>query len=750
MKHRSKTYILPIALLLTIATITCAQTQEQENILDSLRKIYHNSHDYTTKLEAIDAITYRHYNADSTEYYAKQQIELAKRIGNRYYEAKALDYLAWASFFYGDYPKSCEYTFEALIIADSIGDSGLKGNNFFLLGNAYSKLQNHIKSNEYFYQALDIYYDRKDSSHICDVLRNIAGNNYENSMYDAAEECLAQSKNINILRGDKIGLAEDNYYIGRLAYKRYEDHKIADNDISILKYAKRKLLESRNYAIDAQFGFSQLKANQQLALVMVELAEHEKNIRNRQQQLDSCEMLISEAYDLCDKIGNYNERLSLDETYTYWLLGKRRYKTAESYIDSLCNVLGKDSISIRNGYLQQMYLAKAKLYDQTGQHDKASHYKDLYHEMYHNSKQVDYVAQTAQNMAQANYDQKLRERELRYQTETKMQKTITMAVVVVLILAIMATFVVVISYLKSRKMNQVLDIKNSILENHRNEIEKQKHDLEHQNDIITSANKEMTASINYASMIQRAVMPSSEQMEALFGTNMIVYRPLDIVSGDFYWASQVGRWRLIAVADCTGHGVPGALLSMLGISTLNDIANRINENELATSHILDEMRTTIKHSLKQYGGDEDNHDGIDMVLVAIDTEKMQMHYSGAYRPALIVRDGEEIAMQYDRMPVGTHYKEANHFTERTLDIKQGDVLYMYTDGITDQFGYDEKHEVIKFGIARLHSLLKNIYMQPLNIQQTMIEMAIDSWRSDENQMKQYSQTDDALLVGIKI
>ncbi|MCQ2228764.1 MAG: serine/threonine-protein phosphatase [Bacteroidales bacterium] len=742
-------HILLYLVLSAVTTPAMAQTQEQDHLLDSLRAIYCNSDDDLVKIEAIDAIAYRHYSADSTVFYANKLIEFSRKINLKQYEARALDYLAWANYFYGEYTKSCEYAFEALFIADSIGDNGLKANDFFMLGTSYSRLQNMIKSNEYFYQALDIYYEIKDSSHICDVLRNIAGNNYENAMYDAAQNCLMQSTDINIKRNDKIGLSEDNYHLGRLAYKRHLDHKTSQKATDQLYIAKKYLLSSRRYAQEAQFGFSQQKAAQQLAHVMVEIAGYEYNAKAKAHILDSCQLLLNEAYDLCDKIGSFEERLNIDETYAYLLIQKKQYLSAEAFIDSLYNTLELDN-DMNSSCIQRFCLARAKLYECMGHYDKACFYKDLFHEMYCNNKQADYIAQTAQNMAQANFDKKLRERDLKYETEAKIQKTINITTATVIALLILAGFFVMISYLKVKKINKLLDNKNNVLQTQKIEIEEQKKNLELQNSLITSANKEMTESINYASVIQRAVMPSKEQMESLFGDNMIIYRPLDIVSGDFYWATQVGRHKLLAVADCTGHGVPGAILSMLGISTLNDISSRIDENHFSTGEILDEMRTVIKHSLKQYGGDEDNHDGIDMALIAIDTETMVMRFSGAYRSVLLIRNGEDTSLPYDRMPVGTHYKEALHFTEHTIKLEHGDLLYIYSDGITDQFGYAENHEVIKFGINRLNTLLKNIHQQPLHTQQTMVEMAIDSWRHDDNKTSQYCQTDDALLVGIKV
>lgn len=347
--------------------------------------------------------------------------------------------------------------------------------------------------------------------------------------------------------------------------------------------------------------------------------------------------------------------------------------------------------------------------------------------------------------------------------------TLYMAIGGVLLLMVIVVVILVIRInIQQRKTNQELDEKNCELEQQKEEIlvqnenlelqqEKiasQNRDLELQNRIISQSNKEINDSINYASMIQRAAMPSDKTMKNIFGEHLLIYRPLRTVSGDFYWAMEKGKYKMLAVGDCTGHGVPGAFLSILGVSILNEIAGKIDLGKTTAGMMLDQMRELFKWSLNQKDSDDDdsNHDGIDVALVIIDTETRVLHYAGAFRPLIVVREGEMMKKDADRMPIGVHYKAAEHFTDHEMLLERGDRLYMFSDGITDQFGYNEKGEVHKFTAKRMYNLLSGSSRDPFSVQQTKIEMALDNWRLEglRTTGEKYEQTDDIVLVGIGV
>lgn len=742
---------LASVLLSVIMLPANGQTAEQNKTLDSLRAIYNSAKSSEERFHAMDTIAYLHYSADSTEYYAKILIDMAHKGANRYYEAKGYDYMSWANYFYGNYSKACEYAQKSLALSEQLNNAAFMANSYYLLGNAFARMQNHVKSNEYYYKALAIYQNQQDTSHICDVNRNIADNNYVNSMYDAAELCLTQALNLDKVRGDKVGLALDCYYIGRLAYKQYSDHKVENPDEFYLQLARSYFANSLKYAHEANHGYSQLRSSRELALTITDFADNERVTVRKNEMLDTSKIYLDEAYKMCSLINNVEERLATDEVKLYWLITKHKYESARRMLDSLQIAIG-ESTEAGKEYIPRFCLMRAKLYSSMGQYQQANYYTDLYHELYRNSRQADFIARSAQLMEQAKYDQKLREHEMAYMAESQLHRTITISVIIGLLMVLIFTGVTIYYYLRVRRINRVLDINNSKLRRQKREIEQQKVDLEEQNKKVSAYNKEMTSSIHYASLIQRAVMPSEEQMNELFGEHALVYRPLDIVSGDFYWAAKVGRLKMLVVADCTGHGVPGAILSMLGVALLNDMTSRIDVDSFSAGKLLDEMREVLKRSLRQFGGVDDNHDGIDLSFVVVDPEYHLIHYAGAYRPLVIIRRGRMTVVEPNKMPIGTHFREADCFTEKVITYEENDILYMYTDGVTDQFGYGNENEVMKYGIPRLQELLMNVSHETMGEQQKKLESAFDNWRTDRDSMlgEKYEQIDDSLILGIKL
>ncbi|MCF6184899.1 MAG: SpoIIE family protein phosphatase, partial [Bacteroidales bacterium] len=208
--------------------------------------------------------------------------------------------------------------------------------------------------------------------------------------------------------------------------------------------------------------------------------------------------------------------------------------------------------------------------------------------------------------------------------------------------------------------------------------------VEKAKDKIEKQQKNIMDSIHYAGRIQEAVLPPDEFLNRILGEHFVLFRPRDIVSGDFYWATQRGDKTVIVAADCTGHGVPGAFMSMLGISFLNEIVNK--EEILQANIILNRLRENVKKSLRQTGKENEAKDGMDIALCIIDKKEMKIQYAGAYNPLLIIRNEEISRIKADRMPIGIYLREKESFTNNIIDIHKGDLLYIFSDGYVDQFG----------------------------------------------------------------
>ena len=195
---------------------------------------------------------------------------------------------------------------------------------------------------------------------------------------------------------------------------------------------------------------------------------------------------------------------------------------------------------------------------------------------------------------------------------------------------------------------------------------------------------EHLASLRYAGIIQQALMPDTEHLEALLRDHFVLFLPRDIVSGDFYYALRNRHYIFVAAGDCTGHGVPGALLSIMGISFLNEILQ--TKCDPRANRVLNFMREKVMKALRQTGEKSEAKDSIDIGLCVFDTESKTLQYSGANRPLLRIRDGEVSEFKPDKMSIGLAPVHEHPFTNIVIDTRPGDTYYLYTDGFSDQFG----------------------------------------------------------------
>lgn len=273
----------------------------------------------------------------------------------------------------------------------------------------------------------------------------------------------------------------------------------------------------------------------------------------------------------------------------------------------------------------------------------------------------------------------------------------------------------------------------------KSEIEQQHEELKSQSEYITAQNRKITDSIKYASRIQAAVLPQHEYIKKFLPRHFILFKPRDIVSGDFYWATAKNNKIVLVAADCTGHGVPGAFMSMLGVSFLNEI---VNKNPITTAgFILDNLRDYVKSTLSQEGKTDEAKDGMDLSLCIIDKENSQLQFAGAYNPLVYFRNGEMYEIKADRMPIGIHSSKETPFTNHTLDIEKEDVFYMFSDGYHDQFGGDKRRKLMK---KPFKSLLGEIHQKPLVEQMEILDKENVDWIGN------YEQIDDIIVVGFKI
>ena len=265
-------------------------------------------------------------------------------------------------------------------------------------------------------------------------------------------------------------------------------------------------------------------------------------------------------------------------------------------------------------------------------------------------------------------------------------------------------------------------------------IENQKGEVEKQRDVIEHAHKEITDSIEYAKRIQSAILPPARIVKEYLEDSFILYTPKDVVAGDFYWMRHQDDKILFAAADCTGHGVPGAMVSVVCNMALNRAVREYGLTD--PGEILDKTRAIVVREFEK--SDEEVKDGMDIALCTLEGKKMQ--YAGAYNPLWIIRNGELLETKANRWPIGLT-RDPKPYTTHSIDLEKGDVIYIFTDGFVDQFG-GEKGKKLK--VPGFKKLLLNMHEKPMEDQRDIINDAFYDWKGD------LEQVDDVCLIGVRI
>jgi serine phosphatase RsbU (regulator of sigma subunit) len=308
-----------------------------------------------------------------------------------------------------------------------------------------------------------------------------------------------------------------------------------------------------------------------------------------------------------------------------------------------------------------------------------------------------------------------------------------------------------------RETNRKINAQKDEIEAQKDEIESQRDQIQQQHDTVFHQKEMITDSISYAQRIQSALLPSENLLGELVPEHFIVFKPKDIVSGDYYWVKEVQDHVVIVAADCTGHGVPGAFMSMLGITLLNDlIGDRCFD---APSAILERLRSKIKTMLDQDGDSEEQKDGMDLALAIYNKTNRELHFAGANNPVYIIRNkevpaGKELEAHFsidneeyqlfeikgDKQPIGVHWEETP-FKSYSVILQEHDTFYMFSDGFVDQYGGEKRK---KFKSLPFKRLLLSLQNQPMSEQGKALEHTFETWKGD------LEQIDDVSVVGVKI
>jgi serine phosphatase RsbU (regulator of sigma subunit) len=418
-----------------------------------------------------------------------------------------------------------------------------------------------------------------------------------------------------------------------------------------------------------------------------------------------------------------------DEIYIMWLSDElaSSYFKVKNYAEALNYLYKAEKIAEKRKdefELEKVYNYKYLVYSELKDYKNALNYhikseiiKDSLEAQY-NSEEIEKKTMMADfEKNEAIKQEKQSKKDLIEQEEKKKQRIILFSVFGVLCLLAILAIVIFRNLRESKKTNKI--------------IEQQKH-------LVEEKHKEITDSINYAERIQRSFLATKELLDENLKNYFVLFKPKDIVSGDFYWSAKLSNSNFALVtADSTGHGVPGAIMSLLNVTSLE----KAIEHYTNPGDILNHTRQTIIERLKKDGSEDGGKDGMDCSLLVFDFKKMQLHIAAANNPVWIIRNNEFIEIKPDKMPVGKSDKQNLSFTTHTLELQKGDTIYTLTDGFPDQFGGNKGKKFMSKKLKEL--LLANVHLS-IEEQKELLETTFKNWVGD------LEQVDDVTLIGIKV
>ena len=678
-----------------------------------------------------------------------------------------------------DYNKAIEYYFKALKICEEIDRlapniaEGKKG-----MASCYNNIgsvqyyQGHYDSTiESFLKALKKYEEIEDKEGIAQCYNNIGIVHKEQGSLDKAIEYYQKALKINKELNNNQLISSNYNNIGII----YFDQGKSTSDLKIKKEKYSKAIE---------YYLQSLKIDEMLGDKNGMTACY-NNIGNVYQSqglydvsIDYFLKALKINEDLKDKNGSaicYINIASLNVKLSDDSLLNQAKKT--KFLNNAINFGQKAFDIAKNIKALPMENGAAKIlmesYDKLGNYKLAMKYGNIYiitKDSMFKEEKTKSIAEAEKKfesekkqlqIEKLNKEKELQRSEILRQNETsRRQKSIIIFIIAgLLLVAVFAIFVVQRLRITRRqkriieKQKILVDEKNILLNQQNEEINTQKDEIESQRDLVTNQKNqienilhEVHQSINYAQRIQIAVLPENSLLENCFSEYFILYKPKDKVSGDFYWWAEVDNQIIITVADCTGHGVPGAFMTMLGTSFLREIVQKEFITDSAV--ILKKLRKEIIKALKQKGVEGEQKDGMDMALVSINKKSKLMHYAGAHNSLLITRNPDNlkyeteniIEIKADKMPVAI-YDLMDNFTNHEIQLHNGDMIYMFSDGYVDQFGGPNRK---KFLSKNFRQLIHEIKYKSMTEQEKILNETIENWKGE------YEQIDDITVLGLKI
>lgn len=634
-------------------------------------------------------------------YHYKKSLKIMLDIGNKKGSSSCNLNIGQIYVEQGNYKEAEQYMLNGIKQKDEIGDKRGLSSGYNNIGNLYQyqgeyakALQNHLK-------ALKIREEMKDKVGISMSYNNIGLVFVSQGKPDEALKYYKNGVKIQEEMDDKLGLGNIYNNIGNI-YGNRGNYKEA------LIY-HLKSLKVREAVNDKQG-----------------MALSYNNIGNtylEQKKVDLAITYQRKALAMSLKIGNKKELVNSYNGIGNLYTEQGKYDQALKLYDTAL-IIAKE-LRFKEGIVQ-LYANYANTYTKAKQFKKAVEYTKMLHVLRDSLLNKENFKQIAE--LNTKYETDKKEKEILLLTKDqiltekilKEQRLIRWGLIGGLGLLFVSVFSIYRRFRFKQKANLIL--------------KKQKQEIEQKNTLITD-------SIDYAKNIQELILPDDNKVHQLFPESFILYKPKSTVSGDFYWMRKMGSRLICAVTDCTGHGVPGAFMSLLGFNMLENV---VKKNKIVQpSRILDALNKEVVTRLAPSSDDMgDIKHGMDIALISIDTQTHQLQYSGAHNPIYIIRNQELIEIKANKMTIGFDNKENSIlYTNQTTELQKGDMIYLFTDGFPDQIGGPQRK---KFYYPPFRELLRSLSTFSLETQRQKLEEAHLKWLDGR-----FEQTDDILVMGIR-
>ena len=666
--------------------------------------------------------------------YHFQALEIRKKLNNPREIGVSYSNIGFVYEIKGDNQKALEFHLKSFEIYKKIGAKKDMGYAYSDIGLIYSSLGNYEQALEYYFKSLEIFEELEDKQGISYSFDNIGLIYKEQEEYEQALEYYFKSLEIFEESGNKLEISALYQDIGAI-------YQIRDDYDTALGYYQKSLEIYQEVDYKAGVGFSYTT----IGFIYLE-----------QDKLNEAKSYFSKALELYEIIDAKAEKpltlIGIGKVY----MQQQKWELAQNYLYQAITLAQEMGVlaNIRD-IAEQLALVEKEL----GNYKAAYEYHTLFKQMadsLKNKEQIEKLTRLEMNyefskekdsIQTANEkEQLILEKDIKNRKNTQIATYIGLGLLGVLLL---------ISYLflrSKQKSNQLLTQKSKELTTVNQEIQVVNEELKTANEEIQTINDtllvtldtvekqrdEILSSIQYAQRIQSSILPNPKQIQRLLPEHFILFKPRDVVSGDFYYIKETQGKIILAAVDCTGHGIPGAFMSLIGYTALLDI--NVLQKITKAAQILEWLHIGVRYILRQK--ESEIKDGMDMALVVIDKENKTLDFAGAKNPLIYIQNGKLHKIKGDIMGIGGVQTEMErHFAIHTIDISEPTTFYLFSDGYHDQFGGKKGK---KFMTKRFRELLFEIHEKPMEEQKSILEKKLTNWMGKEEQV------DDILVMGVKV